>query len=508
MKTIFKNPASYFIFFLVAISLYYNYQSIAFKRPQSVHRWRQADCASLALNYYQDGMQFFKPQTHHLTVDLYKSGFSAPSEIPLMYYTVAILYKIFGFHDYIFRILNTFIYFLGLFYLFKFSYKILNNAFLSICTILLFFASPVLAYYGNNFLTDSTALSLGFIAVYHFYIFYKNNSNKHFYYSIIFFFLAGSCKISGLLGFTAIGAVVLFDLLRLTNIGLGNSIANNYKRFIIPVILMIGTIAAWILFAKKYNQIHNSTYFLTSICPIWDLDKAGIHDILHSMKNVWLDHYFHRYTLILLGLMLLFNIIYYKTKEKFLYLFNLFLFIGTIFFALLWFDKFDNHDYFLLNLYILPAITIVLFFSNLKQLNFKIFNSIFLKIAFAVFLLFNVYHTNRVLRVRYNGWQSDPTYHAFQSVSPYLHSIGIKDQDTVMCIPDETPASLYNMNLKGWSNIMGSCRDSVRFSRNIRNGAKYIIINEDISTKFPFALKYLSNKIGEYKNIKIYKIAK
>ena len=49
-----------FIGALALVAIFYNYQEIVFKRPQSVHKWRQSDCASIALNYYHT----------HATVDV------------------------------------------------------------------------------------------------------------------------------------------------------------------------------------------------------------------------------------------------------------------------------------------------------------------------------------------------------------------------------------------------------------------------------------------------------
>ena len=96
MRKILKNNTLYFLLVLILVSLFYYYPKIVLKRPESVHKWRQSDCTSLALNYYQNGMNFFQPQTHNFTSDNDTSGYCATSEIPFVYYFVAILYKIFG----------------------------------------------------------------------------------------------------------------------------------------------------------------------------------------------------------------------------------------------------------------------------------------------------------------------------------------------------------------------------------------------------------------------------
>lgn len=79
-----------FIALFVIISLGYHYNKILFLHPQSLHQWRQTDCLSIALNYYQDGMNFFKPEVHNLFSDKWTTGYSA-GEFPGIYFLVAML---------------------------------------------------------------------------------------------------------------------------------------------------------------------------------------------------------------------------------------------------------------------------------------------------------------------------------------------------------------------------------------------------------------------------------
>jgi hypothetical protein len=71
-----------FLVVLIRVAYYYDYQTIAFKRPQSVHKWRQSDCASIALNYHQGGMNFFVPETHNLTSVEEPAENAAPAKYP------------------------------------------------------------------------------------------------------------------------------------------------------------------------------------------------------------------------------------------------------------------------------------------------------------------------------------------------------------------------------------------------------------------------------------------
>ncbi|MCF8379736.1 MAG: glycosyltransferase family 39 protein [Bacteroidales bacterium] len=161
-----------FLALLFATAYIYDYHNILFKPSQSIHQWRQTDGISISRNYFLEGMDFFKPQTHNLTSDNGTTAFSATSETPILNYFIAILYKIFGYHEFFFRLINMIVYFTGLFYLFKALSLFFKDRFWPVFISFLAFTSPVLVYYANNFLPNTTALSFAFIALYFFSKFY------------------------------------------------------------------------------------------------------------------------------------------------------------------------------------------------------------------------------------------------------------------------------------------------------------------------------------------------
>ena len=99
-------------------------------------------------------MKFFQPEVHNLVSDGRTSGY-AVGECPLFYYFIAGLYKIFGQHDLIYRLVNTLLFFLGLFALYKMLEQWLGDSFWSMAVPVLLFTSPVVVYYANNYLTDT-----------------------------------------------------------------------------------------------------------------------------------------------------------------------------------------------------------------------------------------------------------------------------------------------------------------------------------------------------------------
>ena len=503
------NPNLRFIILLLIVSIIYDYPSILFKRPQSVHHWRQSDCASITLNYYQTGMRFFKPQTHNLTADNNTTGYVATSEIPIGYYFVAILYKVFGPHDFIYRFVNTIIFLLGLFYLFKICYLLFNDFFWSSAITLFFFTSPVLVYYGNNYLTDSSALSFALIAWYFFFKFYFNQKQKWFYLSVFFFFLAGAYKITALLSFVAIGVFFIIDFFGIFKLKSEGKLFSKPLRCLISFLLVFVTIGSWVFFAKKYNGFHGTGYFSTGIFPIWDLDNSQIQQVIKYINELWLDQYFNIFALYFLAAAFLFTLFYIKKCNFFLMTSSILLLFGTVIYAVLWFQTFHDHDYYTINLYILLIFNLLNFIWLIKSKFIKVFYSPLAKILFFCFLVFNIVHAQKQMKARYYGWWSEhPLYKDYDSITPYLRSKGIQPLDTVICLPDQSHFTLYLMNQRGWTECIGINRDSSGIQASINRGAKYLIVNGNETLGRSYLKSFLTHKFGQYGNVHIFQLQK
>jgi hypothetical protein len=501
------KPSLIFIFALIIISLFYDYQDILLKRPQSVHHWRQSDCASLALNYYQQGMHFFQPQTHNLTSDGCKSGYVSTSEVPLLYYFIAILYKIFGYHDFIYRLVNTLIFFSGLYCLFLLLKEMLSDTFWGIALSLLFFTSPILVYYGNNFLTDSSALSFSLIGWYFFFKFIRLEKDRHYFVSMLFFLLAGSCKISAGISILSLFGIYLIELLHIYQFKNGSSIFKKKLLYFLPFLVIFLIVGGWAIYANHYNYLHRTDYFSTTIFPIWTLDKEGISKVLDGVKVLWLNQYFNRSVLVLVSCFFIFTLAFMKKANLFLLIVSIFMFLGVSFYIILWFSTFLYHDYYTINLYILLIFAVITFFNTLKNNYEKILTSKIVKIIFLLFLLFNIWYARLKVSDRYNGLMNEyPKFKDNHVITPYLRSLGLSYLDTVVSIPDDSHATLYLMNLKGTTECYNQNGDSLQISKSVQRGAKYLIINSKDYLYRDYLQSYLYHKIGEYGQVTIFKL--
>lgn len=500
------NPKIWFVLLLLIFALNYDYVSVLNKRPQSVHHWRQADCASLALNYYQNGMNFFQPQTHNLTSLGNTSGYAAPSEIPFGYYFIAILYSIFGYNDIIYRLVNTLIFLIGIYYLFRTFDILLKDSFWAISASLLFFTSPVLVYYGNNFLTDINALSISFIAWYFFFKYYLNSLPKYLYLSMLFFFLAASYKITALISLATICIIFAIELIGVCKFGKEKQ--KLFKHPIQTIILftaVFAMIGAWVLFAKAYNAKYASGYFSTTIFPLWEMTTGDIDKVITNIKELWLPQYFHKITLYLLGGLLIINTILIRKANRIINISSIIILLFSIIFSILWFATLRDHDYYIINLYILPIFIILNALALLKENYPKIFQSLALKILFSIVLILNFYHAKTQQYERYNGWWNEyHEYKDYHTITPYLRSIGINPLDTIISLPDYSHFTLYLTNQRGWTHCLGLNQDSTAIALSIKKGAKYLISHDSTTIHKPYLNSFTKHQIGEYNSIKIY----
>jgi hypothetical protein len=507
-----------FITTMVLVAIFYNYQEIVFKRPQSVHKWRQADCASIALNYYQGGFNLKHSETHNLTSDGGTSGKSLTSEVPILYLSVASLYKVFGYHDSVYRIFNTLLFFLGLFFLFRLFSYLLKDPFWAISLTLLFFTAPVLVYYGNNYLPNSSALAFSIAGWYYFTRYWTENTPKWFYFSLALFFIAAMLKVTALFSLIAITGIFLLDITGIKKVKSEGKLFSKPAQQIGAIALVFLLIGCWLLYAHNFNQKHGCSYFSTNIFPIWDLSGAEIKGVLENVQKLWLPDYFHISVLLLLAACFVFLIIQFKKANKVLAYSILIVFAECIAYVLLQFWTFADHDYYTIDMYILPVL-LVAGASDLLNRHFgKIFKSAIVKTAFAFFVIFNIYYAHKQLNNRYEGWMNDyPQNKDLYTITPYLRQIGITPQDTVISIPDVSHVSLYLMNQKGWTEYTDTKfsksepvrynQDSAGISASIRKGAKYLVLN-GISELYrkPYLKPFCTNLAGQYGNILIFNL--
>ncbi len=499
---------------LLIMSYRFNYHKIIKYRPQAIHSWRQTDCASQALNYANKDFNFFKPQLHCLLSDNYTSGYCT-EEFPIFYYTVGILYKIFGFHEFIYRFLVILVYFIGLFYLFKLFNLFISNKYLSIVLTLFSFISPVIIFYTNNFLLNVPALAFTFIGWYYFMLFYKDNEVKHFYIALALFAIASLLKLSEAMSLFVLIGLLVFE--RIPFIKFKDSkefIFDKFFKFLLILLLPFLSIFLWYLYAYYYNNMHKQMYYLFQFNPIWSMDWPSIKLVWQNITQRWYYEYYKPVMYLIFIICFFISIVFIKrTNKAFLTIF-LFYIIGSFGFAMLWFSNLKEHDYYTISFFIVPFFLLLISFQvmdnylkNLKNKTIKISSYSFLICALAFLLIQDINYAHKKIIERYN-WQYFPesSYKDLFYIKDYLKEIGIKPNDKVIVLPDmSTCYSLYIIDHPGWTNFLFDYNPEI-LKKYIEKGAKYFIIVGSDPLQQETLKPYLTNQIGEQGAIKIFKI--
>lgn len=512
-----------FLFLLLILSWLYNYPGILSFPPYSVHAWRQADCLSFTLNFYQENLKFWEPAINGLGGEGHGK---TVSEFPIIYYIVAQLWKVFGQKESIFRLVNIAIVFFGLFNLHRLGKSILKDKYFSVAIPLFLFTSPVLVYYTNNFLADAPAFGLALSACYYLYKYIALSENKAKWYALTLFLLGGLIKISSLLIFFSLtGALIIELLLNYKHIDKAK-----LKSLVIGFFIIMILIGAWYMYARAYNNKYNSGFFLQSIYPIWELDAAQRKHIFECLYFSLLPTFFNRVAFATVFLLFISLVIFYRRTNRFLINTCIVCFIGVVAYFFLWFRAFDVHDYYLTNLLIFIPLVLITFFEFLYRNYSKLFHHIGFRIVLSLMVLFLVFQTTFKNRLKYDSrryigsnlfiskterdlgeyyhWDYGNNFKAFETIKPYLRSIGIQRTDKVICFAEESiNVSLYLMDVKGYTKYGYSIlSDKERVEFGIKRGCKYIIIRNNQDNIFKEIQPYLTNQIGQYQNINIYSL--
>lgn len=522
-----KKHIPIYLFLAISIGLFFlmGYQEVATRGPFSRHAYRQSDSYAFALNYFYTDSKFLEPSILFVLED---KGSKAVSEFPILYFISAKIWTLTGVTPLVPRLMNLVILFLGLFFLYKLSNEILKDHFWALLVSLFMFSSPLLGYYSFNFIPNIPALGLALIASYYYYK-YHNTSQIHFLIlSTILFSLAALIKISSLFAFIAINAVFLFQNIR--------QIKKNQKALLIQlssVIFLFAVIFSWYAFAIDYNSKNLEGLFRQEIIPIWDLSPGRIQKIMETAYTGTVIYFYNPIALIALATLFITSIVVWKKTNKTILLTSIILFLGLVMFILLFFDAMDIHEYFLIDITIIIPAIILTFLTTLKNLSLTLFNSKFARYFSLILLLLVMNYNLAITRIHYDPhnkivtnniplpqrvqkywnwlyWDWEVNYKCYEGIVPYLRSLGIKFEDKVISIPDETPnVTLTLVNQKGFTDYHYSVNyeGSKSTERKIELGAKYMIVQGEKSLLRDDVAPFIKNQIGEYHGIKIFRLA-
>jgi hypothetical protein len=491
-----------FILAFVLLFFYYGLNETLFYPPQSVHIWRQTNSLSLAHNYYQYNLPFFEPEMHNQFPDDGQSGKSV-GEFPIIYFVVAQLWKIFGKHEWIFKLVQTGILFLGLFALFHAAKKILKNIFWAGFISLLVFTSPMVIYYGPNFLPDGPALAFVFMAWYFIVRFYENRKTSHLWIAAILFCLANLLKITSAISMVAFGGWVIWEQVFMKK---EQRIFNFALKQFIPFILFIIPVISWYLYVDHYNQVHRGHFSFHGIWPIWNMTSEQYHRIIDILDKIYFKELFFPATQYLTLIIWIFLLANFKKLYPLSRFFIVVLPIGFVMQLVLWFQVLEGHDYYLINLLVVLVAVWVVFASWVEKYSFKVKRAVYFLAI--VFFILNAVKCSKQAHNRYLGWMNDDFNNNLKSlleIEPSFREWGIGKEDKVISINDYSiNGSLYYMNRKGYTHFGSNLTDKNVIYQRIEQGAKYMVVTDTVILSEKYLEPFIQSELGSYKNVVVF----
>lgn len=468
---------------------------IIWLRPQSVHVWRQTDCVSYALNYYQNNQPFFEPQTQ----TLWGENGHTTSEFPIIYYIAGKLYHVFGQKEAIIRIINFSLFLLGCTCLWGMCLNLFNNKWLAFVPPLITFTSPYLYYYGLNFLPDVPALSLALVGWFLSFRYFHSKKIWYLYLAAFAFCLGALLKISAGISFAALLGLVAIDILS----GKERILKKSHRlQFVVLSFLVIAINFSWIQFARYYNELNHTTQNLLGLYPIWDADAWEIGAIRKRFGAEWLPVILHPFTWGWAGMLALLLLWKWKRLDFHIGVITALTVAGSVVYSLLWFRAYYHHDYYMIN----PFIGIVWILVAACSIIDKAepgFRKWFALLIIPVLFL-SAKQGRKIQLDRYYAPEFKCVNEAYFTIEPYLRSIGISRHDIVYSVPDHSPnVTLYYLNQQGWTS---GTKENPDFKKIVGRGIKYFITSDTSYIHAPSFASNIGSLVGSYKGIYIYKV--
>lgn len=449
---------------LFFVTFFLTYYPTANDGPRGIHQWGQADRLAVCLRYI-DGKTLNDPATLSFktpegNVGVEFSGFQ---------YVLAQIVRI-GYPEkwlpFLYKITTFLTFFTALFFL---SFEVLKKEktlFKSaIFTGLL--SSPILIYYGYNFLPDILALSLVLWAFY----FYFKDINRFIFLILFLSGLSMFIKTSSGIYFISFFSVFFLKNIRKINL----------KLVLITslFLIVISSIAYYDYFlVNQRNKELYSVVFLSSPRPVtsWN-ELVTIFDVASRFKN----EYFNGSQQILLIVVALLSVIKFKkifsVSDK---IFSLLMLFGLLSIVLLFGIQYMNHDYYFIGNFMPIILFLVLksvaYFAEFIQPRTSLFLALFF--ATVSFSQGNSRYFQRISEiVNINGypevyphkWLVD----AKEKLTPFLKK---DDLIFVVYVPEPNHSLVYLRRNGATFNAEEMSRENSPFNYYLETiGAKYVM---------------------------------
>lgn len=495
-------------------------------RPQPHHLWRQTDCIALAWNYYDTTANLFEPAIHNQFADDFTDGKTA-GEFPILYWLVGMLWRITGPSEFAYRLIELLLHFAGSLALFASLRRIVGDAFWAGCAALLFYASPVLVYFGISFLTDVPAFDLALIGWWHMTRYAQERDLKQWIRAVFFFTLGMSIKVTAGMSLVAITGVLAFStVLRARLKGRWSPLEGNWKEW---AVLAAGylLVYAWYAYAAAYNNTHGAKYTFNDLWPIWSLNSEEREWAWRTGCDIIVFQIFDTSVWILMAVAFTALAANIRRLPWQVILLVVTLLLGSVLYTLLWFAALNNHDYYFINPMIALVVLLACFLWLLAHHYPDLLRARWSRWAMAALLVFNVAYTAQNMAMRYDtgGNMSArklwPLYHDqelsywnslgfwgmddLETIEPRLRAMGVRAEDKVIFLDDGAiNSSLVLMGNRGWTSFGQDLMAPGRIDDLIARGARYLLFTRAEWLDDQRVAAYINRPVGQVGSVYIF----
>lgn len=414
--------------------------------PFGMHQGAQSDRACIAYNYYAESWNFFLPRVME---DRSSDGIVG-LEFPIIPYISAIFYKIFGFHNQIYRMIVGVIVFFGHFATWKIITRFIDNNIHRFSIMCLWTLSPIMCFYSFNYLPDMPSMAFIMISYSFFFKFYFDNKPKYYYLFLLFVGMGSLIKITNLIHLISIW--LIYSYKKTTNHPNLNLPKTPLWLTLIPLVIVL----IWYKYANFLTQSTNNYHFLQSMVP-----PTNFSEIIENSRfaiNTWIDSLYPRLFISITLIVYILTIIRSLKKITLIGILSIITFLGYLSVFILFNKQFKYHDYYQTLFY--PIFLFILIWVY-QQINSIVTTSLkpIIKHGFTLVLLItagiNYSHSRNMLNARFdfgnyycqNALNIEPN--EFKKLKLWLEQNITNNNQVVFAFDPSPNTALYHIKRKG-----------------------------------------------------------
>lgn len=487
-----KKTTFYYCAFFALIFIgccFYFYQDIIHLFPTFIHAWTQSDRLAIAMNFQENGFDFFHPATYNLMT---KHGITQV-DFPIHDYLVACISALFGTELIAtFRLYNVVYSLIGLFFIYRLAYLLSGSKIKSFFIAFFVFTLPFYVYYQAGFLPSTPSFANLFIGLFLLFSYQESAKIRYFYWGIFFICLAALARMP--FAIFLIAAALHYSIKWIRK-----------RKMLFKEVLAFALAFLAVLAYYLYNQQLSSKFgsmFLQHLLPITSFSHFMyvLSTFLHrwSANLLGISHMVFILLLLLLGIYSIHKKAFITQLQSKLCLYFLISTLGVLLFFLLMGVQYIDHDYYLIDTF-LPLLVMILIIcatSIIIPQKMELLVLLFFSALSIAFVLEAKKMQDERYEIPYND-RINFAYNKYSSSAAHLKDWEIDKQDTVIFIGTySTNIPLAAWERKGYT-VMNTSEDSIR--KYLKNPFQYAVILDsfrvvDILWNYPDIMYELDRK--------------